>query len=361
MNNLEFDCRVRHPGGFFLNLAFAAPQRVTALFGPSGSGKTTALAAIAGLLRPEAGRICVGNPPQVVFDAAQHIWWPPERRGIGYVFQEHRLFPHLTVARNLRFGESRNPNANRDFDRVVSVLELEPLLTRYPRQLSGGESQRVALGRALLSAPRLLLLDEPLSAIDASLKQRILFYLDRILSEYQIPVLLVSHSQAEVRRLAEWVVVLQGGERIAAGTPDEVFGQPLLLSMPAEAGPVNLLKLDTAPPASAEPSTASIGYLHGQPLNLPPEAERSARARYLQCSPRDVVISLREVTGVSARNHLRGIVRQLTLTAEGVFVAVDVGQIIWAELTPAAVQELQLRPELPVLCLIKTHSLKIVD
>lgn len=366
MNSLEFRCRHQYASsesdqnGFVLDLEFASSRRVNALFGPSGSGKTTVLALIAGFLKPSVGTIRLTEPLRILTEVSEsrHHSLPPDQRGIGFVFQEHRLFPHLTVEKNLRYGEKRpGRRIAIDFRRAIEVLELGPLLGQFPRQLSGGESQRVALGRALLSAPDLLLMDEPLASLDEPLKQRILNYLERVVAEWNLSVLFVSHSQADVRRLAEWVVVIQAGRLVSAGTPNEVFGTPQLLSWPSAVGPTNLLRLDRL--------EARENVLHaevnGQSLSIPPATLPSNSPLYVQFSPRDVVLSLHEVTGVSARNHLRGTIRQIVETPAGVFVAVDVGQMLWAELTQGAVIELQLRTGLEVICLIKAHSLQVIE
>lgn len=358
MSSLEFRCRHQYSDGFKLDVEFTAPRRVTALFGPSGSGKTTVLSLVAGFLKPARGLIRQTDPQRVLTDTAQGIFLPPDRRGVGFVFQEHRLFPHLNVERNLRYGEARpGRRSGVDLGRVIEVLELGGLLRQFPRQLSGGESQRVALGRALLSGPDLLLLDEPLAALDEPLKQRILGYLERVLAEWRIPVLFVSHSQADVRRLADWVVVIRDGRLVAQGTPDDALGQPELLGWTDAIGPANLLRLEHV---EQQPERWQ-GRIGSQILSIPPLPAAVRGPLYVQFLPRDVIVCLHDVTGVSARNHLRGTVRQIVETPSGVFVAVDVGQMLWAELTPAAVTELQLSAGSEVLCLIKTQSLKIVE
>jgi molybdate transport system ATP-binding protein len=214
---LDCRCRLRYSTGFLLDCAFTTSARVTALCGPSGSGKTSVLSVIAGLRRPDEGRIALGA--RTLFDSTQGINLAPEARRIGYVFQEHLLFPHLDVRRNLLYGWRRRPAGARaiDFDRVVQVLELGSLLERSPPMLSGGEKQRVALGRALLSAPALLLLDEPLAALDQPLKERILGYVDRALEEWRLPAVYVTHQLAEVTRLAEYVVIMEAGRVVFAG------------------------------------------------------------------------------------------------------------------------------------------------
>ena len=233
MNRLSCDCRHRYASGFEFSVSFSTTQAVTGVVGPSGSGKTTLLNILAGLVRPQEGCVRLGD--RLLLDTRHAVNLPPERRHIGFVFQDHLLFPHMTVARNLRYGERRgsvtprgasassNGSPAAEFDHVVDVLELGGLLGRYPRSLSGGERQRVALGRALLSGPELLLLDEPLAAIDAELKGRVLGYLERVLAEWRIPTIYVSHTAEEVRQLCQWVLVLRQGKLAAAGTPDEAL------------------------------------------------------------------------------------------------------------------------------------------
>lgn len=221
---LDFQCVHRFPGGFTIDVRVATSAQVTAIFGPSGSGKTSILYMIAGLLRPQSGSIALGELSWL--DTKRGIDVKPESRRIGFVFQDHLLFPHLNVERNLMYGRRRHRNRAIDPARVIQVLELGELLGRYPRNLSGGERQRVALGRALLSAPELLILDEPLAALDGPLKDRVLTYLERVVTEWNVPTLYVSHDAMDVRRLAEHVIVLESGRVTASGAPDEILPTP---------------------------------------------------------------------------------------------------------------------------------------
>lgn len=186
--------------------AFTTGGGITALCGPSGVGKSSVLAAIAGLLDPDAGHVVVGG--ETLFDSARGIVVAPERRACGMVFQDLRLFPHLSIEANLRYGERRAPPGRRivDFAETVRFLGIAPLLARRPDTLSGGEAQRVAIGRALLSGPRFLLLDEPLAALDAGLRDGIMTVIERIRADFALPMILVSHSPDDVARLADQVV-----------------------------------------------------------------------------------------------------------------------------------------------------------
>ncbi len=353
MSVLSFRCRHAYPAGFHLEAGFDVDHPFTALFGPSGSGKTSILNMIAGLLRPQQGTIRLGD--RVLLDTARGLSLPPEKRHVGVVFQDSLLFPHLAVEGNLRYGQRRRDKRGRmlSFARVVEVLEIGPILPRFPRNLSGGERQRVALGRALLSGPELLLMDEPLASLDSALRDRVLTYLERAVAEWNIPTLFVTHAQAEVRRAAQWVVLLEKGRLVGAGTPEDALSQPGPLAWTDSAGPVNLLRLENV--ESREGScTARIG---NQVLQLPPCGKDSALPSFVQFSPTDVVLARQEVAGLSVRNHLRGKVCRLIPTPRALFVAVDIGRIIWAEVTPQAAAELELQLGAEVVCLVKAHGL----
>jgi molybdate transport system ATP-binding protein len=209
-------------GDFTVAAKFAAPDGVTALFGPSGSGKTSIVSMVAGLMTPDRGRIVCNET--LLFDSATGFSHPPHRRGIGYVFQDGRLFPHMTVARNLDYGR-RMYSLPRDADeqaRIVALLDIARLLERRPGNLSGGERQRVAIGRALLMRPRLLLLDEPLASLDAARKAEILPYLTRLRDKAGIPMVYVTHQAAEIRRIATRVVRIEDGRVTGAGGLEQI-------------------------------------------------------------------------------------------------------------------------------------------
>lgn len=212
MNGIEFRARLKL-GDFDLHAAFAGEGPVVALFGPSGSGKTTILRLIAGLLSPDEGRIVLSG--RVVFDSVQRINLRPRDRRVGLVFQDGLLFPHMTVRQNLLYGAwARGVSEPERFRRTVDVLGIAHLLDRAPRHLSGGEKQRVAIGRALLSDPAVLLMDEPVAALDQERRAEILPYIERLLREAPIPLLYVSHAMAEVERLADEIVFVDAGRTI---------------------------------------------------------------------------------------------------------------------------------------------------
>lgn len=357
MSSLIFDCRFNYPGGFLLAAKFAATGKVTALFGPSGAGKSTILSLIAGLLRPLEGRIELAG--QVFVDTAAGRFLPPEERQIGVVFQDRRLFPHLSVRKNLVFGAPRRtgrPASGPDFERVVQLLDIGELLHRLPSTLSGGQQQRVAIGRALLRQPRLLLMDEPVAGLEEGLKDRILGYVERVVDEWRVPTLFVSHDQSDVRRLADQVIVVDGGTIVDAGPTATTLAHATLRQLRQPASPINWLRLERVEHANQQ-WQANIGR---HTLVLPASAEKFAgRAAYVQFLPSDVTLAEHAVPGLSARNQLPGRVSEVIVLEDRALVAIDVGQLIWAELTPGAIRELAIEPQKEIVCVIKASAMSL--
>jgi molybdate transport system ATP-binding protein len=224
MPALEIDVSGK-AGAFPIRAQFSAPGGITGLFGPSGAGKTSVLKMIAGVLQPDNGRIAVEG--RMFFDAAAGVNLPPERRAIGFVFQESRLFPHMNVTRNLTYSmRMRGAQTSPRFDEIVEVLDLRTLLERIPKYLSGGEKQRVAIGRALLSDPKLLIMDEPLSSVDMGRRDEILPYLRKLRDYADMPVIYVSHDADEMIGLADNIVIFKGGAVTACGPAKKI--KPLL-------------------------------------------------------------------------------------------------------------------------------------
>ncbi len=222
MNRIEAGFLLRRPGGFALDIDLSLPATgISALFGPSGCGKTTVLRCLAGLSRADRGRLSVGD--QCWQDTVAGRWVPPHRRPVGYVFQEASLFPHLSVAGNLAFARRRGAEPKGDDSALVELLGIDALMARRPAQLSGGERQRVAIARALATAPRVLLMDEPLAALDGARKAEILPFLERLHRELAIPVVYVTHAMDEVVRLADWLVVMSAGRALNAGPVADVL------------------------------------------------------------------------------------------------------------------------------------------
>ncbi|MGI3166856.1 molybdenum ABC transporter ATP-binding protein [Pseudooceanicola sp. 200-1SW] len=305
---MSLSVALRHDfGGFSLDLAFEAPPGLTVLFGRSGSGKTSVIKAVAGLLRPDAGRIA--TPDRVLFDSAKGRVLPVHRRRIGYIFQEPRLFPHLTVRRNLTYGRRFAPGRGdvAEVDRVVEMLGLGPLLARRPGALSGGEQSRVAIGRALLCAPEILLADEPLAALDEARKEEILPYFERLRDETDIPILYVSHAVAEVARLASWVVALEQGRITRAGPAVEVFADPAFAATGGrDAGALIEARILTHHADGLTEVQAGDARFY-----LPQTPGQPGQGLRLRIAAQDVMLAREAPRGLSALNILPGIVTEI--------------------------------------------------
>ncbi|WP_114946235.1 molybdenum ABC transporter ATP-binding protein [Microvirga calopogonii] len=346
---------IRHEqGGFVLQASFRSGGRLTALFGPSGSGKTTIVNAIGGLVRPNYGRIVVQD--RVLVDTKKNVFVPKHRRRIGYVFQEGRLFPHLDVRRNLLFGRWFTPKGERttSFDHVVDLLGISHLLERRPSTLSGGEKQRVAIGRALLADPQLLLMDEPLASLDEARKAEIYPYIERLRDEGGVPIVLVSHSVAEIARLATSIVVLSEGRVTASGSASEILRHTDLF---AQAGPAEAGALVEAQVLRHEDSFGlTILQAKAGPLTVPRIDRPIGTSLRVRLRARDIILSLHRPEGLSALNVLPGLISSIDdAGGPSVDVMLDCGgDNLVARVTRKSVSELGLAPGLPVHAIIKS-------
>lgn len=338
---------------------FTAHEGVTTLFGRSGAGKTSIINMIAGLTAPDAGRIELGE--QVVFDSDLGISVPPHDRRIGYVFQDSRLFPHMTIQKNLTYGQrwgKRSADPERA-KQICDLLGLEHLLSRRPRELSGGEKQRVAIGRALLADPSVLLLDEPLSALDEARKSEILPYLERLRDESGVPMLHISHSVSEVMRLSTKVVAVQGGKTTSIGTPAEVLGDAA-----------------HAPLGVREVSSVIVGEITahhddglteinagGSALLLPKVAQPLGANIRVRISAHDVILSLGTAEGLSAQNGFEGTIEDIR-SGDGpgaiITLATPAGPIL-SRITKRSVERMGLSVGMPCYALLKTVSVSPQD
>jgi len=346
---------VRHRlGAFRLAARFESTGPLTALFGPSGSGKTSLVNLIAGLIRPDEGRIAVGD--EVLVDTSARICVPKHRRRIGYVFQDARLFPHLTVAQNLGYGRFFTPTADRraDVAAVVDLLGIGHLLERRPGRLSGGEKQRVAIGRALIASPKLILMDEPLASLDDARKAEILPYIERLRDETGTPIVYVSHSVAEVARLATDVVVLDQGKVVAHGRTSEILRQPghLPRQERGEAGAV----LATTIEAHDDAYDLTVLRSRAGAFRVPRLSAHPGTAVRLHIRARDVMVATERPRGLSALNVLAGTVSAIGSRGEPlVEVAIDCnGEAIPCRITRQSLDALGLQPGKPVFAVVKS-------
>jgi len=351
---VDFEHRL---GSFELDIHFRAGRGLTALFGRSGAGKTSVVNAIAGLLRPEKGRIVVDG--SVLIDTGGGVRAPVHKRRIGYVFQEGRLFPHLTVRQNLLFGRwfgSRSPPSTQ-LEGVVDLLGIGSLLDRRPGRLSGGEKQRVTIGRALLADPLLLLMDEPLASLDAERKEEILPYIERLRDQGNVPIVYVSHSVSEVSRLASTIVLVSDGRVRAVGPVREIMGRAELYPMAGrfEAGAV----LDARVVAHDEhwrltELGGTFGKLTVQRLSAPVGATLRVQIR-----SRDVILAAAPPLGISALNILAGRVEALVPIEDAALeVQLRLGdERLLARVTQRSGAALGLMPGQEVFAVIKTIAI----
>jgi molybdate transport system ATP-binding protein len=353
---LEFDVRCR-VGAFALDAAFATGGGVTALFGRSGAGKSTVLNLIAGLARPQSGRIMVKK--RTLYDSVAGIELPPHARRVGYVFQEGRLLPHLTVRHNLLYGNFFNKHKSHmlDFDQAVDLLGIGHLLERRPGALSGGERQRVAIGRALLANPEVLLLDEPLASLDAPRKAEILYYVERLRDEIRIPIVYVSHSLDEVVRLANSMVLMSEGRVLGTGDVREMMSRVELRPYLGrhEGGAVIEARVTGQ---DLESGLARLEF-GGGALEIPDVEALPGEQVRIRVRARDVSIALARPAGLSIRNVLASTVVELAGDeGSSLDVRLDLqGTALLARITRKSAFELGLRPGLPVFALIKAVSI----
>lgn len=346
-----------HAGTFPLSVELAADVGVTVIFGRSGSGKTSLLDAIAGLRRPEAGRIVIGGT--TVFDAAGGIDLPPEQRAVGYVFQDARLLPHLSVHENLVYGLKRVRDREVVFQQgeIVELLELGPLLARRPAGLSGGEAQRVAIGRALLRQPGALLMDEPLSNLDVTSREQLIPFIARLADRISIPIVYVSHGVEEVLRLADRVALMSSGEVVACGPADEVMSRGDLgpLTGRYEAGAMIETTI-VEHEADYGLSRLSCGHqdLYVPALDMPLGAPIRIRIR-----SRDIAIALERPENSSFVNILEGTLRAIDgePDASQVNLQIDVGVPLIARITRKSLEKLALGPGQHIYALIKSVAI----
>ncbi|MGK7652125.1 molybdenum ABC transporter ATP-binding protein [Roseovarius sp. B08] len=357
--SLGVEVRHRFPG-LDLDVAFAAGPGVTALFGPSGAGKSSVVNAIAGLLRPDGGRIALGD--SVVFDADRGVHVPAAQRRIGYVFQDGRLFPHMTVAANIGYGArfAKGGLDRAEMGRVVELLGLEALLERRPNTLSGGEKQRVALARAWLSRPRLLLMDEPLAALDEPRKDEIFPYLERLRDVSQVPIVYVSHNLAEVARLADELVVMQRGQVVLSGRAEAVLSDPKALPLVGvrEAGAI-------LPAQVAEHGADGLSRLtlSGGELLLPGVSAPEGSTIRLRVLAQDVLLSRAAPEGLSSHNVLPVEVVALHRgMGPGVAVQLRAGRDVFlARITQRAATELRIAPGMTCFAILNATAIPRVS
>lgn len=353
------DIRARLSSAFALDASFTAPPGFTILFGASGSGKTTVLRAIAGLARPQSGRVVVAE--RTFFDSAAGVDLAINQRRVGYVFQQLALFPHMTVQANIAYGLHALPGAEQR-DRVAvmaTAFHIEGLLHRRPADISGGERQRVALARALVTDPAILLLDEPLSALDHATQSRIMADLRQWHERHQIPVIYVTHSHREAYALGERVIVMDHGRVLATGSPHDVLDHPAERVLASLAGFENVFD------AEVVERDAAAGVMRCRvdaaiQLEVPLAYHQPGDHVRLAVRAGDILLAAEEPRGLSARNVMPGLVVDVTREGPTVVVRVDAGCPFVVHVTPGGAERLQLRPGATVWIVITTYSCRVL-
>ena len=340
-------------GSFTLKVDCTLEAKVSAFLGVSGSGKSTLLNCVSGTLMPDEGEIAFGD--EVLYASASGINLPPEKRRFGYVFQEGYLFPHLTVAQNIRYGQ---PNPRKSSD-AIDVLEIAELLQRYPKELSGGQRQRVAIARAIAMEPRMLLMDEPLAALDSALKDRIIPYLHYVKEAFEIPILYVTHAFSEAMALADEAFLIADGEIMASGEPHKLLTAPSAMPIAQLTGVENILFL----PVTASDKAGGLTSLEmgNQSLIIPYTDVEVGEIVPVAIRAEDIIISLEPDISLSARNILPGKIQYLDVRSERTWLSILVEwHHLAVKITHEARDQLQLREGSEVYCVIKASAINIL-
>ena len=358
MSRIQLDLKAFR-AGFSLETEFATDGPWVGVVGPSGAGKSTLLDAVAGLV-PSVGRIQVGD--MVIQDTAEDLSLPVRQRRTGYVFQGEALFPHMTAKVNLSFGmtEREGSEGRRRFKEVVDVLDLGSVLEKNPTGLSGGERRRVALGRALLREPSILLLDEPLTGLDPGLRERVMDYLARTRENFATPALLVSHRLEDVLSMTDHVIVLENGCVAAGGTPHDLLAGSHRTALARLIGFENVFEADVL---QVDPvgGTVLARIVGGPEVALPPGRVEAGSKVRVGLRAEDIILAVDHPGRTSARNLCRGTIRALTPRGATTLAEIDCGVPVVSRITPASATDLGLQPGSEVWFLFKVHSCHYLD
>ena len=351
---LSLDVQLQR-GNFNLEASFALDKPVTGLFGSSGSGKSTLLNMVAGLARPDNGWLKLGD--KHLFDSKRNINLSPNKRDVGVVFQDSQLFPHLSVTKNLHYGYNRTPKKQRRFEviEIIDLLEIGHLLKKSPIQLSGGEKQRVGLGRALLASPKFLLLDEPLASLDQGLKGQILPFLKRVKDELELPMVYISHSIEEILHLTDHLVVINKGRILGAGHFYDVIKAEAVKGVANSMGLENILSVNVI--GHDIESGHTIVESQGNILLLPlTDKFVKGDVCYISIRSNEISIAKHHISHISIQNQVKGTIISCTKNISYVALQVDIGTPIIIDITPKAFHELELNKNDEIYCLIKAQS-----
>ena len=352
---LSLDIQLQQ-GNFDLEAKFSLDKPVTGLFGSSGSGKSTLLNLIAGLTHPNKGWLKLGE--KYLFHSTKKINVSPNKREVGIVFQDSQLFPHLSVAQNLLYGYKRTYRKLRRFEmpEIVDLLEIGHLLKKQPAQLSGGEKQRVGLGRALLASPQFLLLDEPLASLDHGLKEQILLFLKRVKDNLELPMVYISHSMEEILYLTDHLVVINNGRILGTGHFHDVIKHDRVQSVANAMGLENIIAVSII--GHDVKSGLTIAEIYGNKLLLPFNNKFSiGDSVYISIRSSEIAIAKHRIDHISIQNQMKGRILSFSHYASQITLHVDIGTPLSVDITPKAFSQLALSQGKQIYCLIKVQSL----
>lgn len=356
---LEFYIELRRPG-FLAKMNGEISKGITGIFGPSGHGKTTLLNSVAGIINPDSGYIKINN--NTIFHASDKVNFSVKNRRVGYVFQDVRLFPHLSIERNLKYGFS-GKNDGDLFDEVTEILKITRLLKKKPDECSGGEKQRVAIGRAILSGSQILLMDEPFSAVDVKLRQEIIPFLMEVNQKFKIPLVVVSHDLPDLLSLTENLILLHNGKVKAHGKFQDLILKKANLNLMYESGFYNILHLFVFAYCKSKNLVllkSDKSDLKIQVLNqsIKQSVEINSDLKVL-IKPENIALAKQAVAEISLRNQIPGIIKKIFYKNGLAFCVVDIGENIIVEITEASQINMDLKVGTKVYCLFKSAALKI--
>ena len=357
---LTFDIKLQRKG-FVLDVQAEIQKGITGIYGPSGHGKSTLLNAIAGLVHPDSGYVKIAN--DIVYDSKNHVNISVQKRKVGYVFQDIRLFPHLSIEKNLKYGTDRNPSATIEFEELVDVLQVRSLLNKRPSECSGGEKQRISIGRALLSGARILMMDEPFSAVDINLRNSIIPFLKAISQRFHVPMLVVSHDLPDLLSLTSDLLLLKEGKVKALGRFHDLILDETNLDMMKGAGLYNIFDLSVFAMLPGKDMVLLRGHSNNFQVQallqtFQEKVEINSTVKVL-IRPEDISIARQPVDHISLRNQLQGTIEKI-FTRDGLsFCLVDAGEKVLVEITEASRKNMELEPGKTVFCLFKSAALKI--
>ncbi|PKQ61232.1 molybdenum ABC transporter ATP-binding protein [Labilibaculum filiforme] len=352
----------RSKGDFTLDIKVDFIQGITGVFGPSGAGKTTLMHLLVGLENPDQGYVKIEET--ILVDTFKNICEPTRNRKIGYVFQEGRLFPHMSVRKNLLFATKYIPKGQQviEFEELVNLLELNNLLEKRPKQLSGGEKQRVAIGRALLSSPKLLLMDEPFSSLDVKLRRQIIPYLIKINRKFNIPMLVVSHDLPDLLSLTRELFLLKKGRVVGHGTYLDLLEQENMFELMRGGGLMNVIPFKVEKHDKKDGLTILSNKSASETISMEREMELDCCqiGDYVNLSlrPEDIALSLEKILNISIRNQLPGTIVKIIQQDSRNYCLVDVGFKLLVSITHASLLKMELAENKKVWCLFKSMALQ---